>query len=109
MKKLIIYFFGLIVITGCATIGHQFNTESVPQIKIGTTTIDEVKNTFGKPYRKGIDSGDQTWTYVYYKLNLLGSNRTRDLYVTFDKKGIVKSYTYNTNFPEENIIFPSSQ
>ena len=53
---------------------------------------------FGEPYRRGIDSGDSTWTYLHYKFKLFGEHmKTRDLYLVFDEDDRVKSFTYNSN------------
>ncbi len=85
----------------CATIGHRFPPENVVRIKSGETTKAQLIGDFGLPYRRGIEDGDSTWTYVYYKFRLFGENlRTRDLYVRFDSDGRVKSYTYNSNLDD---------
>ncbi|MFH2070444.1 MAG: outer membrane protein assembly factor BamE [Elusimicrobiota bacterium] len=85
------------------TIGRNFQTLDIPRIENDKTTMNDIRKTFGEPNRKGIEDGDLTWTYLYYKLNLLGSKHTRDLYIKFDKNGVVKSFTYNTSFPDEEI------
>jgi outer membrane protein assembly factor BamE (lipoprotein component of BamABCDE complex) len=85
----------------CATIGHRFPPENVARIKIGETTKTQLLGDFGLPYRRGIEDGDSTWTYVYYKVRLFGENlRTRDLYLRFDPDGRVRSYTYNSNLDD---------
>jgi hypothetical protein len=85
----------------CATIGHRFPPENVARVKIGQTTKAQLLGDFGLPYRRGIEDGDSTWTYVYYKFRLFGENlRTRDLYLRFDPDGRVKSYTYNSNLDD---------
>ena len=91
----------LLVTASCATIGRQFPKETVPRIKTGTTTMQEVKEMFGSPWRTGLDSGQKTWTYGYYKYRLLGETTTSDLVVRFNERGIVESYTYNTSEPDE--------
>ena len=85
----------------CATIGHRFPPERVAGIQNGKTTKAQLLGDFGLPYRRGIEDGDSTWTYVYYKVRLFGENlRTRDLYLRFDSDGRVKSYTYNSNLDD---------
>ena len=85
----------------CATIGHRFPPEKVAGIKNGETTKAQLLGDFGLPYRRGIEDGDSTWTYVYYKVRLFGENlRTRDLYLRFDADGRVRSYTYNSNLDD---------
>jgi outer membrane protein assembly factor BamE (lipoprotein component of BamABCDE complex) len=85
----------------CATIGHRFPPEKVAGIKNGETTKAQLLGDFGLPYRRGIEDGDSTWTYVYYKVRVFGENlRTRDLYLRFDPDGRVRSYTYNSNLDD---------
>jgi hypothetical protein len=85
----------------CATIGNRFPPENVARVKIGETTKAQLLGDFGLPYRRGIEDGDSTWTYVYYKVRLFGENlRTRDLYLRFGPDGRVRSYTYNSNLDD---------
>ncbi len=91
----------LIGCCGCATIGHPFPAGKVQEIRIGETTKSDLLATFGLPYRRGIEDGDSTWTYLHYRLKLIGEHaRTRDLYVRFDRDGQVKSYTYSSNMQD---------
>ena len=87
--------------SACVTIGEPFPATEVPRIEIGVTTQDDLTEMFGAPYRKGYDDGDRTWTWVHYRLALIGATRSRDLYVRFDSTGRVASYSFNTNFPED--------
>lgn len=88
-------------LTGCATVGREFQPAPVKQLQIGRTDKGEVLGLFGLPYRRGVDSGDSTWTYVHYKFRLFGEHlKTRDLVVTFDGAGRVKSYVYNSNLDD---------
>lgn len=85
---------------GCFTMGRNFpGKDAINRIQIGKTTKLELMETFGSPYRTGVEDGDQTWTYAYWKVRLVKVS-TRDLYVKFDKNDVVKSYSYNTNLPE---------
>jgi hypothetical protein len=84
---------------GCATVGRSFPAERVQSIVIGETTKSDLLGRFGRPYRRGIEDGDSTWTYLHYKFRVFGTRSdTRDLYVRFqgDK---VRSYTYNADVP----------
>lgn len=84
---------------GCATVGRDFPSQSVVDIRNGKTTKSELLARFGRPYRRGIEDGDSTWTYVHYKIRLIGGqSHTRDLYVRFDGD-VVRSYTYNSDVP----------
>lgn len=55
----------------------------------------------GEPFRVGVDGGDPSWTYGYYRLSLFGGTLTKDLVIRFDASGRVKNWTLNTGFPEE--------
>jgi hypothetical protein len=84
---------------GCATVGRDFPSQRVVDIKSGETTKSDLLARFGRPYRRGIEDGDSTWTYVHYKIRLIGGQtHTRDLYIRFDGDR-VSSYTYNADVP----------
>ncbi len=90
-----------IIFAGCATIGRDFAYRRVADLRVGETTKGEMLGRFGLPYRRGIEDGDSTWTYVHYKFKLFGETlRTRDLYVRFDRNDIVRSFTYNSNMDD---------
>lgn len=89
----------LCLVCACATVGRSFPPERVTSITRDSTTKAELLGHFGMPYRRGIDDGDSTWTWVHYKFRLFGEHmQTRDLIVTFDDAGRVTSYTYNSSF-----------
>ncbi|MBD3163560.1 MAG: hypothetical protein GF346_13730 [Candidatus Eisenbacteria bacterium] len=86
-------------VAGCATVGRSFPSEKVSEIELGETTKSDLLLMFGRPYRRGIEDGDSTWTYVHYKVRLIGgTTQTRDLYLRFDGE-TVRSYTYNADVP----------
>lgn len=88
-----------IAIGGCATVGRDFPSQRVADIRKGETTKQDLLKSFGRPYRRGIEDGDSTWTYLRYKVSLIGGqSRTRDLYIRFDGDR-VRSYTYNADTP----------
>ncbi|MBN1290859.1 MAG: outer membrane protein assembly factor BamE [Candidatus Latescibacteria bacterium] len=100
MKKtglLILVVIITVFITSCATVGRDFPTDIVADIRIGKTTQGDINRMFGSPWRTGIEDGDKTWTYGYYKYRLLGESVTRDLVVRFDKNMVVRSYSFNTS------------
>lgn len=87
----------LALVSGCANIGRPFEFTGPQEIVIGQTTQKEVMRRFGEPFREGWDSGDVQWTYGQYRYDLFGNSNTKDLVVTFDKNGVVKSYNYNAS------------
>lgn len=89
----------LAIAGGCATLGRDFPAKGIREIRPGVTTKADLLSEFGRPYRRGVEDGDSTWTYLHYKLRLIvGQTRTRDLYIRFDGDK-VRSYTYNADAP----------
>lgn len=82
---------------GCATMGHEFPAGQVQTIRIGETTQNDIYTTFGTPWRTGIENGLKTWTYGNYQYNAFTESETEDLVIKFDKRGVVSSFTYNSN------------
>lgn len=86
---------------GCLTVGEAFPVAPVSRIEIGATNKQEIRRTFGTPWRTGLEDGQQTWTYGHYRYALFGGTRTRDLVVRFDERDLVVSYSFNSSFPED--------
>lgn len=90
----------LLFLAGCITVGKSFPVDPVRGIKIGQTTKQDALALFGKPWRTGIEDGDETWTYGHYQYRLFGNSNTCDLVLRFNKEDKVISYTYNSNYSE---------
>jgi len=90
-----------VLTAGCATVGRDFNSTGLSWIFAGQTGKGEILEKLGEPFRVGIDSGDPTWTYGYYRYRVFGESLTKDLVIRFDPEGKVRSFTLNTNFPGE--------
>ena len=91
----------VIVSMGCLAMGRPFPITAVSMIKTGETTEADISRLFGPPWRTGIEDGDRTWTYAYYRYTVPNGAQTRDLIVRFDKNGIVSSYTFSSSYPED--------
>jgi hypothetical protein len=100
VKKLLMAALAL-MLYGCLSVGKPFDSEDLSWIIKNQTTKEDVFDELGEPFRVGRDSGKLTWTYGYYKYNLNGSTRTKDLTIYFNKDSVVDSYTFYTSFPEE--------
>ena len=88
-----------LLLGGCATVGRDFQSSRVADIRLSETTKGELLSIFGRPYRRWIENGDSTWTYLHYKIRLIGGQtKTRDLYIRFEGEK-VSSYTYNADVP----------
>lgn len=90
-----------LLLTGCVSVGREFPTPTQEMIKNGVTSRAELVQRFGYPTQVGIEDGDQTWTWVYVRAGGLGQPRSKELHVKFDDRGVVKSYSYTSNLPEE--------
>lgn len=93
--------FGAVVVAtaltaGCATVGHDFPTQNVDQIRIDQTTRADIRQMFGEPWRTGIEDGKSTWTYGKYRWSAFSNAQTTDLVVRFNADDTVDSYVYNT-------------
>ena len=102
MKHLLVFVLvSAAALSGCATVGRNFDSTSLDWIKSGQTTKMEVLAELGQPFRVGMDSGRRTWTYGYYRYRLFGASTAKDLVIRWNSDGKVEAYNLNTSFPEE--------
>lgn len=94
----------LVGLAGCATLGHDFNATDTGWIKPGETDKTTLLSKLGDPLRVGVDAGEPTWTYGYYKYSLFSESVTKDLVIRFGPDGKVKSFTLNSSFPEDKPV-----
>jgi hypothetical protein len=87
----------LLGFTGCFTVGRNFVAAPVQSIEKGVTTKADVQQSFGDPFRTGLDDGYESWSYVYNRWTPFSVTRSKDLYIVFNKDGTVRSYTFNSN------------
>ena len=84
-------------VTGCMpTVGEAFPFYKVRQIEVDKTTMAEIREMFGDPWRTGLENGERTWTYGEYGVNL-----SRDLVIRYDDQNVVKSYSFSSSEPED--------
>lgn len=91
----------LLLFMGCASVGSEFPDDQVSEILVGKTTQKEIRQTFGAPWRVGLENGQNTWTYGRYRYRLIGKASTKDLVIRFGANGVVSSYVFNTTDHEE--------
>ena len=83
--------------TGCMpTVGEAFPFYKVRQIEVEKTTMAEIREMFGEPWRTGLENGERTWTYGEYGVNI-----SRDLVIRYDDRNVVKSYSFSSSEPED--------
>ena len=84
-------------VIGCMpSMGRPFAVQKIRQIEIEKTTMAEIRQMFGDPWRTGLDNGKRTWTYGEYSMTI-----TRDLVIRFDDVNVVKSYSFSSSAPED--------
>jgi len=94
---LIIMAMAILLLNGCVTIGKPIPKQLAQDIKIGETTKTDIEKKLGVPDRLGLDSGQPTTTYLYYRVGFFIQPITTDLTIVFDEQGKVKSYVFNSN------------
>ena len=97
LLKLAAIGFVCIFLSSCATIGRDFSSNVVSQIKIGKTTKGDIELLLGTPWRTGMEDGMKTWTYGYYQYRAFRQTRTKDLVIRFNANNVVASYSFNTD------------
>ncbi len=98
--RTLFFFCCVLVLTGCVSAGKDFNVHMVPQIQLHQTTRAQIQQMFGPPWRTGVEDGRPTWSYGYYKYGA-SDTLSRDLVIRFDADDTVASYTFNSNYPED--------
>ncbi len=81
------------------SVGRDFPSPGRDIIKNGATSKADLVRQFGEPTQVGMKDGDQTWTWYYFKKG--EPDLSKQLEVTFGADGVVKSYSFSSNFPED--------
>ena len=91
-----------VMLAGCLSIkfGRDFPSPEAKMIAVGKTDKASLERAFGEPYQVGLDSGDPTWRW-FYGQRTSDTEISKDLAVRFGADGIVKSYSFSSNFPED--------
>ena len=82
---------------GCASVGKDFESEKVKNIKNNVTTQLEIIDWFGLPFKEGSENGYIMWTYQIDKWQVLGVVESKGLVILFDDQNKVKAYRYESN------------
>ena len=89
--------FILFFLSGCGTVGKDFNSSYVKSIRNNITNQTEILEKFGLPFKEGIENGQIMWTYQLDQWNIFGPAESKDLLILFDEKNIVRTYRYTTS------------
>jgi len=98
------------LLCGCASVGNNFDSRKIPEIKKGETTEAELSKMFGPPNQRGINSeSGTTLTWIYSEAGVKGetfipfagafvggaTTKVKTLVVQLDQQGKVASYNYS--------------
>lgn len=81
---------------GCMIVGRDFPVTPIRTIQQNVTTQRDIFGYFGEPYRRGLDSGYESWTYSFHSYQLGQLQQSKELYVVFNKDGTVRSYSFTS-------------
>ncbi len=100
MKNVLRFFLVVMVCavmaSACGTVGKNFDTSRIKDIKNQVTTKSEILDWFGLPFKEGTENGSLMWTYQFDKY-LAGTTESRDLVILFNEKNQVKAFRYSSN------------
>lgn len=82
------------LVPGCAQVGHDFPMERSDDIRLGLTTMEEVRAIFGEPtsvHRNADGSG--AWGYLHSVGTAFGTAKAKSLSIAFGPDGLVRGVT----------------
>ena len=98
MKKIPFFLLMVLLVSvwlGCASVGKDFDSEKVKDIKNNITTQLNIIDWFGVPFKEGNENGYTMWTYQIDKWKALGEVESKGLVILFDDNNKVKAYRYD--------------
>lgn len=102
MKKVLSYMTVLLaafLFAGCGSVGKNFDSSNVKNVRNNDTTQAQVVTWFGEPYKKGQENGKTMWTYQYDTYSG-GDSKSKDLVLLFDDAGKVIAFRYTSNMDD---------
>ena len=100
--SLLVCLVALGLLTGCVSvkIGREFPSPDAHWIVNGRSDRWGLQRMLGEPYQVGFENGDSTWRWLY--VERLGAIAvSKDLIVRFSPDGLVRSYSFTSNFPDD--------
>ena len=95
-----IIFVGIVFnLTGCGTVGNNFNASKAKNIVNGISTQEDIKMMFGKPFKTGVQNGQPIWVYEHNHYRLINDNVSKNLIIVFSPNGVVQSHQFMTSEP----------
>ncbi len=105
MKRTLAFLWAVVLLTamtGCWTVGKNFDSAKAKAIKNNVTTQEEILDTLGLPFKEGIENGKVMWTYEYNKDGLFMDIESKTLVILFNESNIVIGNRYDSNLPEDD-------
>ena len=87
---------------GCVSIkiGREFPSPDAHWIVAGKSDRWGLQRMLGDPYQVGFENGDSTWRWLYVQRQG-ATAASKDLIVRFNADGLVRSYSFTSNFPDD--------
>jgi hypothetical protein len=98
VRIFILVFCMSLFVVGCGTVGKDFDSSKVKNIKNNATTQIEILDWFGVPYKEGKENNHTMWTYQLDSWQAVGEGQSKGLVILFDDKNIVKAYRYESSY-----------
>lgn len=98
------------LLCGCASVGNNFDSRKITEIKKGETTEADLQKMFGPPNQRAVNSESGTsLTWIYSESRVKGetfipfagafvggaTSKVKTLVVQLDQQGKVSSYNYS--------------
>lgn len=94
-----VFLTGWLLLSGCGTVGNDFDLDLARSIVNGQTTQKDVADMFGPPFKTGVQNGHPIWIYEKNKYKAMGNDESKNLIVEFDESGVVRSHQIMSNVP----------
>lgn len=95
----VILILSLCFLSACATVGKEFDESLVKTVQNGKTTKGEVLGMFGKPFKTGLQNGDEIWIYEVNTYTAGKPDASKNLTIVFSESGVVKSHQMMSSSP----------
>lgn len=109
MKKIILsmslILASVVSTTGCVTRGQNFSSDT-SWLDKNKPSQEDVRRVMGPPYSVGSSNGIPTWTYGFYKHQLFGESKVKELKIYWDSSKKVKTYSFSSSFPRDTKAGP---
>ena len=93
-------------LAGCGGLkfGSDFPSPTKDMLVVAKTAKADLLRFFGDPHQVGLDTGDPTWGWTYVQA-FADKEFTKQLTVRLDDRGVLKSYSFTSSFPDDMARF----